>query len=192
MAEYIVGITGASGSIYGWRLVEQLSGAGHIVHLILTETGARVMEFELGRAVETMIDQCEHKGLITRYPISNFFAEVASGSYKTAGMIIAPCSMATMGEIATGSGKNLLARAADVTLKEGRSLIVVPRETPLSLIHLRNMTALTEAGAILLPASPAFYSHPQTLDDMVNFVVGKIMERLGLEHQLYQKWAGLP
>lgn len=189
MTRYIVGITGASGSIYGIRLTEELLKCGSEVHLIITDSGEKVINYETGYSTDSLIKHLEeHGGSISVHDINNLFAPTASGSFKTEGMIIMPCSMATLGEIANGVSKNLLGRSADAALKERRKLIIVPRETPFNTIHLKNMLSLSEAGAVILPAMPGFYHKPETALDMINFVVGKVMDSLGIENQLFRKW----
>lgn len=189
MSKYIVGITGASGSIYGIRLIEELLKSGNEVHIIITDSGKQVLNYETDYTVDLLIKHLEEFGSnIKIHDIDNLFAATASGSFKTDGMIILPCSMSTVGEIANGMSKNLLGRSADVCLKERRKLIVVPRETPFNTIHLKNMLSLTEAGAVILPAMPGFYHKPETIEDMIDFVVGKVMDTLGIENNLFKKW----
>ena len=183
--ELIVAITGASGSIYGVRLLEELKERRIKTHLIITKAAAVVFRHEIGRNVEeiaSIADYC--------YDARDLEASVASGSYVTDGMIIIPCSMKTLAAIAHGYSSNLVARAADVVLKEKRTLVIVPRETPLNVIHLQNMLSLAGAGAIILPAMPAFYHRPETITGLVNHVVGKVLDVLGIEHELYKKWQG--
>jgi len=189
VARYIVGITGASGSIYALRLLQELLAQDHEVHLVVTRNGLKVLGFETGHDGEDFLSGLKEskKGLII-HDVDDLFAPIASGSFKTEGMIIVPCSMSTLGEVCSGVSKNLLGRAADVCIKEGRKLILVPRETPLSAIHLRNMLSLSEMGVIILPAMPAFYHKPESISDMVDFIVGKILENLGIENTLYKKW----
>jgi 4-hydroxy-3-polyprenylbenzoate decarboxylase len=191
LGRYILGITGASGSIYGIRLAQQLLAGGNEVHLVMTANGRAVVEYETGyTADELTADLQEHRGRLESYSIDDLFAPISSGSFKADAMIVAPCSMATLAHIANGMSGNLLERAADVCIKERRPLILVPRETPLSSIHLSNMLALSQAGAIVLPAMPAFYHKPQSLDDAVNFVVGKTLDALGIDNDLYKHWNG--
>lgn len=193
MANYIVGITGASGSIYAVRLLQELLNRGHAVHLVVTPNGSRVLTYELQLDLNQYLhQQGVNADSLIRYEPDDLFAAIASGSFKTDGMVVIPCSMATLGGIATGTSGHLLGRAADVCLKERRKLILVARETPLSTIHLRNMLSLSEAGAVLLPAVPGFYHHPQKLEDLVGFVVGKVLDSLNLEHQLFVRWQGQP
>ncbi len=189
MSKYIVGITGASGSVYGVRLIEELLNRGNEVLIIITDSGKKVLKYEMDYTVEILTRHLEQfESNIKIQDINNLFSATASGSFKTEGMIIMPCSMATLGEIANGMSKNLLGRSADVCLKERRKLIIVPRETPLNTIHLKNMVSLSEAGAIILPAMPGFYHRPETIEDMIDFVVGKVMDCLGIENNLFKRW----
>lgn len=196
---YVLGITGASGTIYGVRLLRFLLEQGHEVDLIFSDAALLVAQHELGWHV--------HKGDLTRPVLEhylevphiadtqlhlhgerNFLASVASGSYLTAGMMIVPCSMGTLASIAHGLSQNLIGRAADVTLKQRRPLVLAPRETPFSTVHLRNMALAAEAGAAIVPAMPAFYTLPKTLNDAVDFVVGKVLDTVGIAHELYPRW----
>jgi 4-hydroxy-3-polyprenylbenzoate decarboxylase len=198
MSDLVLAITGASGSPYGLRLLEVLLRAGRTVHLVISPAGAEVVEDELGRTVQ--LDEFEPSDLLGAaaqgldftglhyHHYRNFHAGIASGSFITGGMVVCPCSMGTVAAIAQGISQNLIHRAADVHLKERRKLIVVPRETPLGLIQLRNLTALVEAGAIVLPAMPAFYTKPHTIEDMIDFVVGRICDQLGIGHRLFERW----
>ncbi len=196
MGLYTVAITGASGSAYGLRLVEQLVLAGHEVAVTITDSGRDVTAYEVGfdlpmeepaNALKRYLELTTDAPL--RYACCNdLFDPLASGSHRVDAMVVAPASMGFIGAVAGGLANNLPARAADVMLKEKRPLVLVPRETPLSVVHLRNMTALAEAGATIAPAAPAFYQRPQTLDDMVNFVVGKVLDLLAVEHQLFARW----
>jgi len=196
MKHYVVVITGASGSVYGLRAIEQLLVSGHTVSLVATPTGAEVMAYETGfRLPETSAKETVLRFLdlppdaaLRVVADNDMFDAVASGSSSVDGVIVIPASMGFVASVAAGLGSDLAERAADVALKERRPLVLVPRETPLNLIHLRNMTTLAEAGAIIVPAMPAFYQRPETLDDMVNFVVGKALDVLGVEHELYPRW----
>ncbi len=200
MGLYTVVITGASGSAYGLRLTEQLLVGGHEVALIMTDVGRRIAAHEVGLQVSEgsepdeararVLGFLELDGELSLRVASNadLFDPVSSGSHKVAGMIVVPASMGFVGSIAGGLASSLAERAADVALKEGVPLILVPRETPLNLIQLRNLTTLAEAGAVVLPAMPAFYQRPRTLDDAVDFVVGKVLDVLGLDHGLFQRW----
>jgi 4-hydroxy-3-polyprenylbenzoate decarboxylase len=178
-------MTGASGVIYGVRTLEVLHELGVETELIVSKTAQKILEIEAGRKVEDL------KALSTRfYSEEDMFSPLSSGSYPTDGMVIVPCSMKTLACVAQGISDNLIARAAEVTLKQGRRLVVVPRETPLNQIHLENLLRLKAAGAVILPACPAFYHRPSTIQDLVDFIVGKILEALGLQHQLYRGWSG--
>ena len=189
MKKYIIAITGASGSIYALRLIEELLKNGHLIYLIVSDNGAKVLEYETGIRLFNFIEGMKEKyGNIILEDIDNLFSSVASGSFKTDGMIILPCSMSSLGEIAHGVSKNLIGRAADVCIKEKRPLVIVPRETPLSSIHLKNMLILSESGVTILPAMPGFYHKPEILEDVVNFVVGKILDVLNIENNLFKKW----
>ncbi|MGZ9586907.1 UbiX family flavin prenyltransferase [Paenibacillus marinisediminis] len=190
---WVIGITGASGAIYGVRLVQSMLQAGHFVHLVITDAGWRVLKEELGWNVskrQEAIFQAfgEESARLQYHPIQDIGASIASGSYQVRGMVIMPCSMGTLSAIAHGTSDNLMARAADVMMKEGRPLVIVPRETPLHAIHLENMLKLARLGVRLIPAMPAFYHQPKTLDDIVDFLVGKVLDSLNIEHQLYKRW----
>ncbi len=190
MKPYVVAITGASGAIYGVRLVEVLAGQKIPVELVISDTAKIVMKEELG--IEN-ITQSNLGGWILGIPIHDFHdftAPIASGSYPTEGMVIVPCSMGTLGAIASGLSQNLIHRAADCTIKEGRKLILVPRETPLSAIHLENMLKLARLGVKIVPPMPAFYSGQKNIQDLVDFVVGKILDQMGIAHALYPRWLG--
>ncbi len=195
--DLVLALTGASGAPYGVRLLEVLLRAGHTVHLVLSPAAVQVLEHELNRRVRldrfVLADllgdtAAPNAGQVYYHHFMDFQAGIASGSFLTAGMVICPCSMGTAAAIAHGLSQNLIHRAADVHLKERRPLILVPRETPLHLIQLRNLTACAEAGAVVLPAMPAFYTRPQTLQDAVDFIVGRICDQLGIEHHLLPRW----
>jgi 4-hydroxy-3-polyprenylbenzoate decarboxylase len=191
MSNYVVGITGASGSIYGIRLIQQLALKKHTVNVVVTSAGKMVMKEELGVSGLGKIDKLglsKVKGNIKVWENNNFEAPFMSGSSAPEAVIIIPCSVGKLAAIANGISGNLVERTADVALKEKRQLILVVRETPLSLIHLENMVKVTRAGAQILPAMPAFYHHPKTIDDMVNFVVGKVLNLLRIEHNLFKSW----
>ncbi|MHC4849399.1 MAG: UbiX family flavin prenyltransferase [Planctomycetota bacterium] len=190
MAEYAVAITGASGAAYGVSLVRALTGAGHTVHLVVSQGGARVLRHELDLSVNPK--QPELAGIegVVGHAEANYGACIASGSYPIAGMVVCPCSMGTLGRIAAGTGETLVTRAADVALKERRRLILVPRESPFSLIHLENMARLTRAGAVILPANPGFYHRPATVGELVDFIVARVIEQLGLPQDLVERWEG--
>src|SRR5262245_1187853 len=194
----VVALTGASGSPYGVRLLEVLLRAGRTVHLVISPAATEVAQRELGVQLElTRFDPRQVIGPAARrldlsrlhyHHFRDFKAGIASGSFLTAGMVVCPCSMGTVAAIAHGTSENLIHRAADVHLKERRRLILVPRETPLGLIQLRNLAAVAEAGAVVLPAMPAFYTLPKTVDDMVDFVVGRVCDQFGVEHRLFARW----
>ncbi len=189
MKTFIVGITGASGSIYCVRLLESLLDAGHKIHLIMTDNGRKVLAYELERSCDEIIENLKKlRGALEIHDNEDMFSQVASGSYKTDGMIIVPCSMGTLGKISAGITDTLLVRAADVMLKERRQLVLVTRESPLNSIHLENMLKLNKAGADICPPVPAFYDKPKTIDDIVNFSVGRLLSRLGVESSLYTPW----
>ncbi len=181
----IVGISGASGALYGLRLLEALRALEIETHLVLSQAGALTVRQELG------LSRAELEAYASRaYPPDAIGAPIASGSFPTLGMIVAPCSMKSLAAIAHSHSTDLLARAADVTLKEGRPLILMVRETPLHLGHLRLMVQAAEIGAIIFPPVPAFYAHPHTLEDMVQHTVGRMLARLGVENTLYKPWEG--
>ena len=192
--DLVVAITGASGAAYGVRLVEVLLAASRTVHLTLSPAAVEVIDVELGRKVS--LDSFDPKALFgntdsTRlryHHHRDFSAGIASGSFLTGGMAVCPCSMGTLASIAHGISTNLIHRAADVHLKERRKLVLVPRETPLGVVQLRNMTAVAEAGAVVLPAMPGFYKRPQTIADLVDFVVGRVCDQLGVPHDLLKRW----
>lgn len=198
MSDLVLAFTGASGSPYGVRLLEVLLRAGRKVHLLMTPTAALVLLREMERSVRLDAFRLEDllgpaanlasPGQVHYHDYRDFTAGIASGSFLTGGMAIVPCSMGTAAAIAHGLSQNLIHRAADVHLKERRKLILMPRETPLSAIQLRNLTICAEAGAVVLPAMPAFYTKPQSLDDMINFVVGRTCDQLGVEHDLFPRW----
>lgn len=183
----IVAITGASGAIYGIRLLKVLSQKKNIeTHLIISGAAETVIRSETDYTIE------EIKSLANfAYAVNDLGARLASGSFKRDGMVIAPCSIKTMSAIAHSYSDNLIVRAADVTLKERGKLVLLVRETPLHLGHLRNMERLAEMGAVILPPVPAFYHQPKTIDDIVDHIVGKTLDVLGIEHNLFQRWSGL-
>jgi flavin prenyltransferase len=190
----IVAITGASGALYSKRLLESLTAVGAEIFLIVSPYGRRLLHDELGMESGGPLDLAALAGTpdhhITVIPYKDVGASIASGSFKTDAMVVIPCSNNKLAELAHGLGDNLVSRAAQVTLKERRRLIVVHREMPLGLIEIRNMLQLAEAGAILCPANPGFYHLPQSVDDLVNFVVGRILDLLDIEHQLTHPWTG--
>ena len=195
---YILGITGASGAVYSARLLDQLLTKGHEVHLVVSEYGKRLLSDEMGitrvgldtlaphLAGDEHSDQYRHHLIV--HPNKDVGAVIASGSFLHSGMVILPCSSTSLGAIATGSGSNLLSRAAAVTLKERRPLIVCHRESPLNLIDIENMRTLTLAGAIIAPCNPGLYLHPESVDDLVDFIVGKALDLLHIGHDLKTRW----
>jgi 4-hydroxy-3-polyprenylbenzoate decarboxylase len=191
----VVALTGASGAPYALRLLQVLCRSGRTVHLTISPSGAEVLRQETGivASLKEFDPACLGDlgpGRVLYHHHADFSAGIASGSFPTAGMVVSPCSMSTLAAIAHGITTNLITRAADVHLKERRKLILVPRETPLSLIHLENMAAVTRAGAIVLPAMPGWYHRPSGLDDLIDFVVGRICDGLGVGHELVRRWGG--
>lgn len=183
MSRFILGVTGASGAIYATRTALHLKRLGHEVVAIVTRPGGEVVAFE---GENRLYDYCDD----TRN-VEDFFADCASGSSGYDGMAVVPCSMGTLGRIAAGTSDNLLVRSADVCLKEKRPLVIVPREMPYNLIHLENMVRLNRAGAIVVPASPQFYTHPKTVEDFVDTVVAKVLKHLGVDADLGKKWGSV-
>lgn len=184
----VIGITGSSGPIYGIRALQILREQADIeVHLVMTEAARQTIPLETDWAPEKVLELADvvHENV-------DLAASISSGSFLTDGMIVAPCSMHTLGEIAHSMAGNLLTRAADVHLKERRRLVLMVRETPLHLGHLRNMVTAAEAGAIILPPIPAFYHHPQTIDDIINHSVGKALDLLSVHHHLFRRWKSPP
>jgi 4-hydroxy-3-polyprenylbenzoate decarboxylase len=196
MEQIVVAMTGASGAVYGLRIVEELLRSGRRVVLLLTASGLDVLRYETGLEWEgttsqrrqLMRDYFDGSRLLENYDEHDMFAPVASGSSAPEATIVAPCSMGTVGRIAGGMSGNLIERVADVALKEGRPLLLVPRETPFNQIHLENLLRLSRAGARIVPAMPAFYQRPKSVAEMVDFVVGKVLDTLGIPHQLFQRW----
>ncbi|MFN7038865.1 MAG: UbiX family flavin prenyltransferase [Alphaproteobacteria bacterium] len=182
----IIGITGASGAIYGVRFIEALKELQIETHLVITDSAELTLNHETNTSKEHLVKLVKHC-----YDNKDFSASIASGSFKNDGMIIAPCSMKTMAQIATGNIDSLIARAADVALKERRKLIVMTRESPLHLGHLRNMVSLTEMGAIIAPPMPALYILPKTIDDLINHTIGKILDLFNIENNFPKRWNGL-
>ncbi|MCR8642293.1 UbiX family flavin prenyltransferase [Paenibacillus sp. N1-5-1-14] len=193
MRGWVVGITGASGAIYGIRLCEELLKREIPLHIVVTEAGWRVLREELGWQTSQRKEALEAHfapfgGTYQYHPIADIGASIASGSFRTEGLVVMPCSMGTLSGISRGASDNLLERTADVMLKERRRLILVPRETPLHAIHLENMLSLAKMGVSIIPAMPAFYHGPKSLDDIVGFLVGKVMDNMGIDHQLFNRW----
>jgi 4-hydroxy-3-polyprenylbenzoate decarboxylase len=195
----VVGITCASGAIYAVRLLEVLRAANREVHLTISTSGRDVLQHELKLHIDLDHFTDQHIGLSGSQPMEqrgalhyfhhqNFMAPMASGSFLTAGMVICPCSGSTLSAVATGAAGNLIQRAAEVHLKERRKLVLVPRETPLSLAHIDNMRHVTEAGGVILPASPGWYYDVRSPNDLVDFVVARICDQLGVEHTLCKRW----
>jgi 4-hydroxy-3-polyprenylbenzoate decarboxylase len=198
---FVVGITGASGAIYAVRLIESLLELGHQVHITISRSGETLLRQEL--RLEVNLQEFDPASLRLNVPTAalerleyshhaNYFSPLASGSARTSGMVICPCSGGTLSAVAHGNSTNLIQRAADVHLKERRTLIVVPRETPLSLIHLENMKRACEAGATILPASPGWYHGVESVRDLVDFVVARILDHLHVEHRLVRRWGDRP
>lgn len=203
LPDLVVAITGASGAIYATRLLQVLITAGRRVHVTISPSGAEVLDHELSIRADLSnfdphrllaIDSAKTNpsdaspGELVYHHFQDFRAGIASGSFPTGGMVVCPCSMGTLASIASGQSTNLIQRAADVHLKERRKLIIVPRETPLGSIQLENMKRLADAGAVILPAMPGFYHGPTSILDLVDFVVGRICDQLGVGHQLLQRW----
>ncbi len=191
MGRYVVGVSGASGVILAKKTVQALVQAGHYVDLVMSSYALYTISLEMGKQFATpsrFIDSIEEKELISCHPIQDVGASIASGSYLTDGMIVIPCSMTTVAAISAGLGDNALRRAADVTLKERRPLILVPRETPFSTLHLENLHKLSQYGATIIPPIPAWYIEPKTVGDIEDFLVGKVLDVLKIEHALYTRW----
>jgi flavin prenyltransferase len=195
----VAAVTGASGALYAVRFLKACLELGVTTELIVSDYGNRLLIEELGlnlktETVETWLarayGESPRKGSITRHPDHDLGASIASGSQAWTGMAVIPCSMKTLSGIARGASSNLIERAADVTLKEKRRLVLVPRETPLNLVHIENMRQAALAGAAIVPAMPAFYQHPKTLEDLADFVAGRVLSLLGIEHRLFEPWEG--
>lgn len=201
MDTYVVGITGASGAPYAIRILRAILERGDHVKLVVSPAGERVLAIELGVSLsggrkarqeqwrELLGYDGEQFELLAH---RDFSASIASGSYYFKAMVVVPCSMGTLSRIATGASTNLIERAADVSLKEKRTLVLVPRETPLNKIHLKNMLAVADAGAEVLPATPGFYNHPKTLDDLIDMLASRVLDRLGVDNELTKRWQGDP
>ena len=191
-APLVVGVTGASGSPYALRLIKALVDLQVPTYLIISSHGWRLLRFESG--IKDEAELREHVGgdwgNVQIYSNSDRGAIPASGSAIMRGMVICPCSMGTLSAIAHGSSRSLIERAADVMLKERRKLVVVPRETPLSEIHLRNMLTLAEADVVVMPAAPGFYNAPDSIDDLVDFIVARVLDQVGVEHDIGKRWSG--
>jgi 4-hydroxy-3-polyprenylbenzoate decarboxylase len=201
MKTFVVAISGGSGAPYALRLIELLLRAGHQVKSIVSPAGQKILEIETGIELGgTLQDKQEALRRALRidtaevgfelYDHQDVAAPISSGSFAHDGLVIVPCSMGTLGRIANGISSDLVSRAADVVLKERRKLIVVPRETPLSEIHIRNMLAVTRAGGVVMPAAPGFYHKPKTIDDIVNMIVSRILDHLGVDNSIFDRWKG--
>lgn len=193
----IIGVTGASGAIYALHTLRALLANGVEIHLIVSDYGAYVIESETdfplksGNIVESFRTKYGDEvlnGTIIKYSNKDLAATISSGSFKTEGMVIVPCSMKTLAGVAQGVAGNLIERAADVTLKEGRKLVLVPRETPLNKVHLKNMLSAADAGAHILPAMPAFYQKPKTIEELADFIAGRILALFDIEAELFEPW----
>ena len=182
----IVGITGATGTIFGVRLLQMLHGSGVETHLVMSKWGARTLIHETPYTIEQVQHMATHN-----YPLGDQGAALSSGSFVTLGMVLAPCSMRTLAAIAQGQGHNLVHRAADVILKERRKLVLVVREAPLNDIHLENMLKLSRMGVVILPPVPAFYNHPQNLDDLINHIVMRILDQFDIHLDVMNRWDGV-
>jgi flavin prenyltransferase len=193
----VLAITGASGAVYATRLLEVLLRAGRDVHLVISPSGAAVIKQELGMAIDVArpdlakllpADLGERARQVIAYHHEDFMAPIASGSFLTGGMVVCPCSGSTLSAIAHGASQNLIQRAADVQLKERRKLILVPRETPLSVLHIENMHRAAQAGAVILPAMPGWYHGVNSVQDLVDFVVARVLDQLEVPHELMKRW----
>ena len=193
--KFIIAITGASGSIYGLRLISALMKFPVAVNVLISNSGRQVTAHETDFKSGPLAGYLKQSGFefheqanLTEIDPSDFFAPIASGSFQHHGMVIAPCSMNTLAAISSGITDNLIHRAADVCLKEKRPLILLPRETPFSLIHLKNMTRAAKAGAIIMPPSPGFYTRPETVEDLADTIVARVLDHLGIDHDLSERW----
>ncbi len=190
--EFVQGITGASGALYGEHLARRLLGAGHRLHLVLSDTANMVIRSELGLKRRAFLERIEEfqrePGQLVVHGSNDYNAPFASGSFRHDGMVICPCTMKTLACVAHGNAEDLIARGADVALKERYKLILVPRETPYSLVHLRNMTAVTEAGAIVMPASPPLWARPRSIEEVVDAMIGRVLDKLGVEAPGTPRW----
>ena len=192
MKKFILAFTGASGSILGLNILRELVKSSH-VYVVASPNAVPIIRDETGIDLEDnpekILEKCAQSDNITFFEDSNLYAPISSGSFRTDGMIIAPCSVKTLGSIANGIAGNLIGRCADVTIKEGRRLLLSPREMPFSTIHLENMLKLSRLGAIIAPPVPAFYHKPESLDDMLHFFTGKILDSMGVDNELFKRWA---
>ncbi len=196
--DLVLALTGASGAPYATRLLEVLLDSGRTIHVTMSPAGAQVLEWELGRRVDIAAFrpadllgkpvEPDASDRLRYHDYRDFTAGIASGSFLTAGMVVCPCSMGTAAAIAHGLSQNLIHRAAEVHLKERRPLVLVPRETPMSAVQLENLAACARAGAVVLPAMPAFYTRPRSLHDTVDFIVGRVCDHVGVAHDLFPRW----
>lgn len=201
MSKIITAITGASGSIYAKRLIQVLNESGHHQTILVSNPAVDVLKHELGISLSSSNEKIEDiivNSWNLAYPegihcedVSRYHSTIASGSAAAEAMVVIPCSMGSIARFSQGISSNLIERSFDVMLKEKRKVIVVPRETPLNQIHLRNLLDLAQLGVDIIPAMPAFYHQPKNIQDVVDFVVGRVLEHLGIEHSLYKKWSGL-
>ena len=199
MKKYILGISGGSGGLYSISVLKGIVNAGHKCYLVTSKPGRRILSLETDTKLSGNADK-DKKILVEKFNFNEDLLEVidendvgasiASGSFRTSGMAIVPCSTGSLGSLANGISRGLIERAADVCLKERRKLIIVPRETPYSLIHLENMTKLTRAGAVILPASPGFYNIPKKIDDLVDMISSRVLEKLDIEPENLKEWKG--
>ncbi len=192
MKKYIIGITGASGSLIAKKIVEFLATMEVELNIVISGTGEKVFEYETGVSVKEFFDSViynkNNPSKIILHENDNLFSQIASGSNKFDAMFVVPCSMSTIGKIANSCGDSLLCRAVDVSLKEGVDVILVPRETPITTIHLRNVLTLSEIGAKIVPPVPMFYDKPETVDELINGIVGRILKVAGIDNDLYHNW----
>ena len=193
MARVVVGISGASGMILAWRTLVALGDLGFDIECVMTSSASYTAALELGKefsSLQKMVLQLPKKvqDRVKIHNINDIGSSICSGTYKTAGMVVIPCSMASLAAISMGLSDNTLRRAADVTLKEGRPLVIVPREMPFGQIHLENMLHLSKLGAVILPPIPGWYAKPKSFEEMENFIVGRVLDHLKIEHSLYQEW----
>lgn len=199
MKSFVVAVSGASGSIYGLRLVKELVKSDTVVHLCLSNQSFSIIKTETGvdlsgitaKEIQEKVRKYFNSETINYYGNGNLAAPISSGSFKTDGMFVVPCSMKTLAGIANGYASNLIVRAADVVMKEGRKLILSPREMPFNTIHLENMLKLSRMGVTIAPPIPAFYQKPENIDNIIEFVVGKLMDSAGIEHHLFKRWDGV-
>ena len=194
LSRYIVALTGASGIVYGLQLITELLKREHEVHLVVSEPGTLVLKQEMGwqqwSSLEDVIRDHLPPGKLLYYNNSDIAASIASGSFIADGMVIIPCTMSTLAAVAHGMSGSLIERAADVMLKEQRPLILVPRETPLSAVHLRNMLLLADMGVSIVPAMPAFYHQPESINDLISFMVGKVLDIMKISHDIFRRYEG--